>query len=131
RRRASGRPQAPCPIPPPARKSTQLVADCVAEGSASSRRVVGHRVRDRRVTRSTGARLARRGRTAGLAAALVAGLLLTGCDNPSRLAGIAAQVADTGTHGPADRAYGRQFAALIAQDGHDRLVKANGLGPDR
>ena len=88
-------------------------------------------MRDRRVTRSTGARLARRGRTAGLAAALVAGLLLTGCDNPSRLAGIAAQVADTGTHGPADRAYGRQFAALIAQDGHDRLVKANGLGPDR
>lgn len=61
-----------------------------------------------------------------------AGLVLSGCGgNPTRFASIATQVATTTTPDAAGRAYGRQFAALIARDGHDRLVKANGLGPGR
>lgn len=62
----------------------------------------------------------------------LAGLVLSGCGgDPTRFASIATQVAETTTPDAAGRAYGKQFAALIARDGHDRLVKANGLGPGR
>ena len=68
----------------------------------------------------------------GALLAALAGLSLSGCGgDPARFAGIAAQVAETTTPDAAEHAYGRQFAALIARDGHDRLVKANGLGPGR
>lgn len=68
----------------------------------------------------------------GAVLAALAGLALSGCGgDPSRFATIATQVAGTNAPDAAGRAYARQFAALIARDGHDRLVKANGLGPDR
>ena len=65
-------------------------------------------------------------------ALLLAGLLLAGCgSDATRFARIAEQVAAAPASGSAMRAYQGGLAALIARDGHDRLVKANGLSPSR
>lgn len=65
-------------------------------------------------------------------AVLACAMLAAGCGHdPWRLAEIATKVASADETGTANHAYGRQFAALIARDGHDRLAKAHGLGAER
>lgn len=74
----------------------------------------------------------RRGPWPGAAFFLVCALSLAGCGgDPTRFAGIAGDVAGAEASTPAARAYGHELSALIARDGLDRLVKANGLGSGR